>query len=112
VGKAVFAAVLVAHAVENVPPSVHRVRVGPVATWRPLLRQAFMPLVGDGRQHPAQEVGHQHFGGAGLYFGEGPLTGAVHGEEEVPAPFFGVDFGQIDGQIADGIALDLLFLFR
>jgi hypothetical protein len=71
-----------------------------------------MHLIGDGCQHPAQEVGGQHFGRSGLQLGEGQLAGAVNGYEEVLAAFFGVDFGKIHVQIANGIVLEFLLLFR
>ena len=44
-----------------------------------------------------------------MQLGKGHFAGAVDGHEEVLAAFFGVHFGEIDGQVADGVVLEFLF---
>ena len=55
--------------------------MGHIAELRSVVGQYFMHLIGDGGQHPAQEVGGQHFGRPQLQLGEGQLTGAVDGHK-------------------------------
>jgi hypothetical protein len=42
-------------------------------------------------------------------FGNRYLAGAVNGYEEVLLAFFGLNLGEIDMQVADGVVLELLF---
>ena len=109
-GKAVFDAVLVADAGEDVPLGIHL--VGHIAKLGAVVGQDFMHLVRGSGQDPAQEISRQHFGGAGLQLGKGQLAGAVNGHEEIDAAFFGVHLGKVHGQAADGVVLELLFRLR
>jgi len=42
-------------------------------------------------------------------FGKRYFAGAVNGYEEVLLAFFGLNLGEIDLQVADGVVLELLF---
>ena len=44
-----------------------------------------------------------------MQFGRRYFTGAVNGHEEVLLAFFGLDLGEINVQVADGIVLEFLF---
>jgi hypothetical protein len=105
--EAVFVAVLVAHAVEDRPPGRHL--VGPVAKWRPLVSQYFMSLIRDSGQDPAQKICCQHLRRAGRHLGKGEFAGAINSHKQVDAAFFARHLGEVYGQIAKGVVLELLF---
>ena len=107
-GETVFGAVFVAHAVKNVPPGVDL--VGHIAKPSTVVGRYFGCLMGDSGQHPAQKIGRQYFRGARLQPGESQLAGAVDGHKGIDAPFFGVDSGEINVQVAHGVVLELLSL--
>ena len=71
--EAVLDAVLIAYAAKNVAPGSDL--MGHVAKLGAVVGQHGMHLVGQGGQYPAQELGSQHFSGAGLQLGEGYLAG-------------------------------------
>ena len=66
-------------------------------------------MVGQLIQHPAQKFGGYEALGARMPFGKRRLAGAVDGDEEVLAAFFGLQLRKIDVQLADGMVLKLLF---
>ena len=71
-----------------------------------------MPLVGPLVEHPAHERSGAQARGRRVPLGEGHFTGAVDNHEEVRPLFFGVPFGQIEQQLANGLVLALLFSRR
>ena len=80
--------------------------------WHAVVGQDGRHVVGQLLEHPAQEFSGPHARGRRVPFGEGHLAGAIEGHQEVLPPFFRVPLGNIDGQLAHGLVLDLLFSRR
>ena len=64
--------------------------------------------VGDGRDEIAQELGRDHLSGFVVQFDKGKLAGPINGHEEIELALVGLDFGDIDMEEADRVALELL----
>src|SRR4051812_16417708 len=67
-----------------------------------------MDLVGNGLDQRSQEAGGGLDVGDPVQLNEGILGGPVHGHEEVQLAFLGANLGNIDVEVADGIALERL----
>lgn len=65
-------------------------------------------LVGDGCDQPQQEVSRDGGGGLLVQFDEGELRSAVDGDEHVQLALFGPHLGDIDVEVTDRIAFELL----
>lgn len=106
-GAAVLDARRAADAVKAVPAGEPLVRLP--GAWDALIGEHRRRCVGHGRQHPAPQLRRPQARGARRQFGEGPLAGALHGPEPVPASRPGLPLGNIHGQLPNGRGLDLLF---
>ncbi len=60
-------------------------------------------------QYSTQKVSGCHTRSMRLQLGKGDFASMVYGHEEVPEVFFGLYFGKVDGQVADGVVLELFF---
>ena len=102
-GQAVLHAVFAADTVKAVPTGQELGRLG--RELHPVVRQYGMCFVGQLIQHSAQKFGGYDALGSRMQLSKRHLAGAVDGDEEVLAAFFGLDLGKIDVQVADGIVL-------
>ena len=64
--------------------------------------------VGNGRDEVTQELGGGHFPGFLDQLSEGELRGPVDGHEEVELALGGAQLGDVDVEVADRVALELL----
>ena len=105
-GQAVLHAVFAADTVKAVPTGQQLVR----------LRRELNAVVGEhgthpaGQfvQHPAQQLGRDHALGLRMPFGKGDFAGSVNGCKQVLRAFLGLDLGEVDVPVADGLVLALL----
>ena len=67
-----------------------------------------MDLVGNRLDEVPQEPGRDHLGGLLVQFGIGELAGAVDGHEEIELAFGRLHLGNVDVEVADRVALELL----
>ena len=77
--------------------------------WHAVVGQNGMYFVRQLGQHPAQKFGGHHPLGPRMQHGKSHVAGAVDGDKRVLLAFFGLDSGEIDVQVADGIVPELLF---
>ena len=106
-GQAVLHAVFAANAVETVPARQELVGLG--RELDPVVGQHGMHFVRQLVEHPPQKFGRDDTFGPGVQFGKRHLAGAVDGHKKVLLAFFGLDLGEIDVQVTDGIVLEFLF---
>jgi hypothetical protein len=64
--------------------------------------------VGDGRDEVAQECGGDQLGGPRVQFDIGELGSPIDGHELIEFALGGLNFGNVDVEIADRVALELL----
>ena len=80
--------------------------VGHISKLNTIIGQHFNYLIRNPGQDPFQERHGDGLGGLRVQFGEGQLAGAVNGDKEVLLAFFGLHFGEINVQVADGVVLE------
>ena len=67
-----------------------------------------MHPVGHFVQSPAQKLGRYHALGLRMQFGKGDFAGSINGHKQLLLAFRGLDLGEVDVQVVDGIVLELL----
>jgi len=73
-----------------------------------VVRQDRVDPVGDGLDERLEEVGGGPAGGLFHQAGEGEFGGAVDGDKEVETALLGAHLGQVDVEVADGVAFEFL----
>ncbi len=106
-GQAVLHVVFPANAVKAVPTRQELVRLR--RELHPIVGEHGMHFVRQLVEHASQKLGRDDAFGARMQLGKGHFAGAVDGHKKVLLAFFGLDLGEIDVQVADGVVLELLF---
>lgn len=65
-------------------------------------------LVGKRLDEVSQELGRDHLGGPLVQFDIGELAGPIDGHEEIELAFSRLHLGDVDVDVADRVALELL----
>ncbi len=106
-GEAVLDAKLAVDTVETV--AAREELMGLPGELDTVVRQDAMHFVGPLLKHPAQKLGGHDSLGLWGQLGKGYFAGAVNGDKQLLATFFGLHFGKVDVQVANRIVLKLLF---
>ena len=93
-GEAMLYAVFPTATVKTVAAWQELVRLG--RELPPIVCRYRMHFIGQLLQHAPQKIGGYHPFGLRIQLGEGHLAGAVNGDKEVLAAFFGMHLGEID----------------
>ena len=105
-GQAMFNAMSFANPIEDVLEGISiRTAVGKLD---PVVSEHRMQLVRNGLYHIAQELGCSHLVGRGMEFGQCELGRSVDSHEEVELALSSLHFGDVNMEIADGVALEAL----
>jgi len=114
-GQTVLDAVSPTHPVERVPPKACRGAAsvpGKVGKLDTVIGQHRVDFVGNGCHQVIQECRRRLGVGALCHSGKGELRGPVDGDEQIEFALGGAQVGDVDVEIADGVALEaLLFGF-
>jgi hypothetical protein len=105
-GEPVLDAMLITHAIEDVFEGV--AIADPVGELDAVVCQHDVDGVGNGCDQIAQELGGHHLAGLPMEFRTGELGGTIDGNEQIELAFCGLHLGDVDMEVADRVALELL----